>query len=96
MTTAKKTGWKVVDPVCGMEVDPAEAPQTRVVMGRTYYFCSNYCAEIFDPDMTGSDLVRLGAAIGGAGYLTRLSPVAWAKGVANAALHWLMDVSLRR
>lgn len=68
-------------PICGMVVDPAEAPQTRQVMGQTFYFCSNFCAEIFDPQMTETDLARLRATIGGGSYQTRLTPVLWAKGI---------------
>jgi Cu+-exporting ATPase len=30
---------KVVDPVCGMTVDPAKAPKSTYA-GKTYYFCS--------------------------------------------------------
>jgi len=64
-----------------MEIDAAEAPQTRQVMGQTFYFCSNYCAQIFDPEMAETDLVMLRATIGGGGYQTRLTPVSWAEGV---------------
>jgi len=38
----------VVDPVCGMEIDPASAASTRIRGGVTYYFCSQQCAEHFD------------------------------------------------
>jgi Cu+-exporting ATPase len=38
----------VVDPICGMEIDPADAAQTRTVDGVTTYFCSDQCAEQFD------------------------------------------------
>ncbi len=40
----------VTDPVCGMTVDPADAPATRQHRGATYYFCSVWCAERFDDD----------------------------------------------
>lgn len=33
------TATKVIDPVCGMEVDPATAPKAMHA-GKTYYFCS--------------------------------------------------------
>jgi len=33
------TAAKVVDPVCSMEVDPANAP-SATYQGKTYYFCS--------------------------------------------------------
>lgn len=37
-----------IDPVCGMEVDPAHAAGARVVHGRTYLFCSQKCLDAFD------------------------------------------------
>lgn len=36
----KKAAEKAVDPVCGMEVDPATAPSVTY-QGKTYYFCSD-------------------------------------------------------
>lgn len=35
------------DPVCGMSVDPANAPATREYNGKTYYFCNPGCADRF-------------------------------------------------
>lgn len=40
----------VTDPVCGMQVDPAAAAAQRDHQGRTYYFCSQHCAETFAAD----------------------------------------------
>jgi Cu(I)/Ag(I) efflux system membrane fusion protein len=37
------------DPVCGMDVDPAAAPQSEY-RGKTYYFCSDRCKREFDKD----------------------------------------------
>jgi Cu+-exporting ATPase len=37
----------VYDPVCGMEVDPADAPATAKFEGETYYFCSDDCYQEF-------------------------------------------------
>ncbi len=51
MTDSRKTGTtpsRVVDPICGMVIDPGEAAQTRVVEGTLYHFCSDQCAEQFD------------------------------------------------
>ncbi|MFB6145043.1 MAG: permease [Candidatus Nanohaloarchaea archaeon] len=41
---------KVVDPVCGMEVDPEEAEYSTEVKGEKFYFCSKSCHESFNPD----------------------------------------------
>ena len=38
------------DPVCGMRVDPSDAPATRQHNSATYYFCSVWCAGRFDDD----------------------------------------------
>jgi Cu+-exporting ATPase len=39
-----------IDPVCGMEVAPAEAAAESNYKGRIYYFCSETCKEDFDQD----------------------------------------------
>jgi uncharacterized membrane protein YraQ (UPF0718 family) len=38
------------DPVCGMEVNPDETDHVIETDGGTYYFCSESCAESFDPE----------------------------------------------
>jgi YHS domain-containing protein len=38
---------KVIDPVCGMEVDPKTAEKS-VYKGKTYYFCARTEKEQFD------------------------------------------------
>jgi P-type Cu+ transporter len=38
---------RVIDPVCGMEVDPAEAAGSFEHKGQTYYFCNPSCLERF-------------------------------------------------
>jgi YHS domain-containing protein/uncharacterized membrane protein YraQ (UPF0718 family) len=38
----------VIDPICGMSVDPATAAAHRVVDGQDYWFCSVDCAVKFD------------------------------------------------
>ncbi len=53
MTTPDKfvtASAKVIDPVCGMEIDVSEATQSREFAGQTFYFCSDPCAESFDAD----------------------------------------------
>lgn len=37
----------VKDPVCGMRVDPETAAAHAGHAGRTYYFCSKNCADLF-------------------------------------------------
>lgn len=41
---------KVVDPVCGMEVDPETAPAKAEYKGQTYYFCAAACKKAFEKD----------------------------------------------
>jgi P-type Cu+ transporter len=38
----------VTDPVCGMTVDPATAPEQRVTSSGAVWFCSAHCAATFD------------------------------------------------
>ena len=40
------TSARIVDPVCGMEVDPETAMSTEY-QGKTYYFCSADCHQRF-------------------------------------------------
>ncbi len=46
----KSPAGQVVDPVCGMTIDPATAAATREHDGSTVYFCSAGCAKTFDSD----------------------------------------------
>lgn len=38
------------DPICGMDVDPANAAGSYEYEGETYYFCSTHCLEKFKSD----------------------------------------------
>lgn len=38
------------DPVCGMMIDPNDAAATFEHEGKTYYFCSQDCADSFEDD----------------------------------------------
>ena len=40
----------VIDPVCGMTVDPEKAAGSSRVGGRVYYFCSIACKKKFNAD----------------------------------------------
>ena len=46
---ATETAGDAVDPVCGMTVDPADAPSVDHD-GQTYYFCCSGCADSFSTD----------------------------------------------
>ena len=52
----------MIDPVCGMTVDPASAAGSHAHAGQTYYFCSRHCLELFAADP--SRFHRPGAATG--------------------------------
>ena len=39
-----------IDPVCGMDVDPATATQKAGYKGRTYYFCAPGCRKAFEAE----------------------------------------------
>jgi P-type Cu+ transporter len=39
-----------LDPVCGMEVNPASAEAQCEYNGQTFYFCSEACKRKFDAD----------------------------------------------
>ncbi|HLI61885.1 MAG TPA: heavy metal translocating P-type ATPase [Terriglobales bacterium] len=41
---------RVVDPVCGMTVDPAKAAATVIHAGQTYHFCCRGCAGKFEAE----------------------------------------------
>lgn len=41
---------KVIDPICGMRIDPAKAAATREPDGTIFYFCAEGCAKAFDRD----------------------------------------------
>jgi len=37
-----------LDPVCGAPVDPDKTQHRTEYQGRSYYFCSRQCKELFD------------------------------------------------
>jgi Cu+-exporting ATPase len=40
----------VVDPVCEMEIEQADAAATFEYLGEMYYFCSENCRDAFEED----------------------------------------------
>ncbi len=80
------------DPVCRMDVDPAQAAGWSRYGGKTYYFCAPHCKKKFDedpakylgtsPPPSGHPLSVHGEGAGGRGLdLSRNPPVAPARGV---------------
>jgi Cu+-exporting ATPase len=61
---------KMIDPVCGMAVDPATAAATAEYEGRTYHFCSVGCRDRFVADPSR----YVAAADGTAGVASSASP----------------------
>jgi YHS domain-containing protein len=51
---------RVVDPVCGVEVNPDQTRHKSVYEGQTYYFSSAECKRAFDedPDLYAEDLAE--------------------------------------
>ena len=42
------TNTKQIDPVCGMEVDPATAAATTCYHGKMIFFCAEGCKKAFE------------------------------------------------
>ena len=40
----------LIDPVCGMHIDPEQAPEMYAYQDHTYYFCSENCKQEFIND----------------------------------------------
>ena len=53
-TTTQKTKSNVRDPVCGMEIEPAQAFAYRNAGKETFYFCSERCVQQFDREHASS------------------------------------------
>ena len=70
MHNANEITKAVIDPVCGMTVDPERAAATREHAGKQYFFCCTHCAQKFEanpqqylaPKPKASGLVQLGPA----------------------------------
>jgi P-type Cu+ transporter len=56
----------VVDPVCGMTIDPAESVGTAQYQGQTYYFCTDACLQEFRADPAKYAAAHAPALVGGA------------------------------
>ncbi|QLG47391.1 permease [Natrinema halophilum] len=55
----------VQDPVCGMELNPEEADYSTEHDGQTYYFCSQSCAESFDPEKANTTVREQATSLSG-------------------------------
>src|SRR6516165_3202863 len=40
----------MIDPICGMEVDPSDATESHTYNGQTYYFYGHHCVTKFKED----------------------------------------------
>jgi YHS domain-containing protein len=47
MNSAAKSTRSVIDPVCGMTVNPEKTGIETTVEGRAYYFCAEGCRKAF-------------------------------------------------
>jgi Cu+-exporting ATPase len=67
---------EVVDPVCGMTIDPADAVGTVEHRGKTYYFCAGSCLERFreDPEAFVGDTRPQVEVAPGATYVCPMDP----------------------
>jgi Cu+-exporting ATPase len=66
-----------IDPVCGMEVDPAHAAGSSTHAGQTIYFCSLHCKAKFDANPAAyiGDVAKpKPAAMAGAAYVCPMDP----------------------
>jgi P-type Cu+ transporter len=50
MTSPTQSPPLVIDPVCGMTVDPLKAKNTAQYKGKTFYFCGASCLKKFEAD----------------------------------------------
>src|SRR5687768_1003909 len=48
--TMSPTPSEVIDPVCGMSIDPSDAAGEHVYQGQTYFFCNPGCLAKFKAD----------------------------------------------
>lgn len=48
--TSKPTEKSVVDPVCGMTVNPETVKIKAFIDGQNYYFCAEGCRKAFEAD----------------------------------------------
>ena len=48
--TGKDSPTKIIDPVCGMGVEPGRTKLVSVHKGHTYWFCAKTCRRAFEAD----------------------------------------------
>jgi len=72
----------VLDPVCGMTIDPADAVGHFDYKGQTYYFCAESCLEQFreNPEQFLNPDLRTGPADLEAEYTCPMHPEVRQKG----------------
>ena len=50
MKVLSKNKLTAIDPVCGLEVDPAKAKILEAIRGHAYHFCTEKCRDEFKKD----------------------------------------------
>ncbi len=48
MEGSATTNEKIIDPVCGMEVEPGRTRLVAIYQGHSYWFCAGACCEAFE------------------------------------------------
>lgn len=48
MERLASTNKEIIDPVCGMEVEPGSTRLVTVYQGHSYWFCARACREAFE------------------------------------------------
>ncbi|MEM7464434.1 MAG: YHS domain-containing protein, partial [Pseudomonadota bacterium] len=68
----------VIDPVCGMSVDPNAGKPSFTYHGTTYYFCSESCHEKFEADpyfyLSGNNKRVVAKVAEGVAYICPMDP----------------------
>ena len=49
-TTVKDSQTKIIDPVCGMDVEHGRSKLVSVHKGHSYWFCAEACRSAFEAD----------------------------------------------
>ena len=68
LATTKPMTEPIIDPVCGMKVNPKKTDIMTTYQGQDYYFCAEACRREFEANPKRYQKIRLG---------TRKDPKTW-------------------